>query len=667
MRVHVIGRTGSFPWFAIESSSAEADAAALARRMSRNGRISLVLALDSSRRRLLVAVAFERLPRIALDLDAPEPEALNSLSKLARVPEGGPLAFAAMAADALSAEPVSRRFFRQFRDTLGGMASGLPGPMSVEDRHGLALLQLTRVLFLYFVQAKGWLSGRERFLCEEVDRCVLHGRRIHRDLLRPLFFGTLNRPATSRSRTASAFGAIPFLNGGLFEPHPLERRLQCDIPNPLWCHAFDNLFEKFHFTISEGGDRGSVAPDMLGQVFEGVMEPDARRASGTFYTPASLVQRVLDAALVDLVAGRLGCKEAEAERRIRDHDPAAAQLLRSIALLDPAVGSGAFLLCALERLSTLAAKPGCLVQEKRRILQQNLFGVDQNATAVRLTELRLWLATIADDRATCADQVNPLPNLDCLIRQGDSLFDPVGPSVPDGTEPDIADLLDELRDLRREVVTASGSEKPGLVRRLHAVELAVFSDTLEAAQSQKRRQISECLLEARSTDLFGHRRGLDRELARRLTTLRAELRRLRRAHRRLARDEEIPWFHYQSHFADVFAQGGFDLVIGNPPWLRSESMPADMRQRLAGRYSWWRTSQGCYGNSPDLAIAFLERGLELASPNGVLAMIVPAKISSAGYAVAARHALASTTTLHAIADLTGSPTANSPQQCTPWR
>ena len=69
--------------------------------------------------------------------------------------------------------------------------------MTTEDRHGLALLQLTRILFLYFIQTKGWLAGRERFLAEEVERCLAHRRRIHRDLLRPLFFGTLNRPRAS--------------------------------------------------------------------------------------------------------------------------------------------------------------------------------------------------------------------------------------------------------------------------------------------------------------------------------------------------------------------------------------------------------------------------------------------------------------------------------------
>ncbi|MGH7510153.1 MAG: Eco57I restriction-modification methylase domain-containing protein [Gemmatimonadales bacterium] len=647
-RMTVVGQTGELPWWALESSTPARDARALARRSSRRGRMSLVLALDRESRHLALAVGLGSFPVLELDLARPGPEAVASLARLAGADEGGSLAFLARAADALAAETVGRRFFREFRSTLDRMAAGLPGPMHREDRHGLALLQLTRVLFLYFIQTKGWLGGRDRFLMEGVDRCLARGRRIHRDLLRPLFFGTLNSPMEVRSRAAAAFGAIPFLNGGLFEPHALERRFRADIPNPLWQDAFDRLFERFHFTVAEHDRRGRVAPDMLGRVFEGVMDPEARRASGTFYTPASLVGAVLDAAMTALLAGRIGCTESEAERHLRDPGPAAARALSSLTLLDPAVGSGAFLLGALDRLS--AVGPGRSPSaRKRRVLRHNLFGVDQSAAAVRLTELRLWLAVIADDPAEQARDVEPLPNLDCLIRQGDSLFDPF--AYPVARHPRSRELVRELSDLRRAVVTASGSGKRALVRRLQAVERRAVAESLLASQERANDDIAECLMEARQRNLFGQSRGLDREIRARLGHLRSRLREIRRVRRRLSREGEVPWFHYHSHFADIFDRGGFDLVVGNPPWLRSEEIPTHVRSRLAVRYRWWRAAPG-YGKRPDLAVAFLERAIELAAPAGVVAMLVPAKILSARYAVAARHALAGATTLHVIADLT---------------
>ena len=117
----------------------------------------------------------------------------------------------------------------------------------------------------------------------------------------------------------------------------------------------------------------------------------------------------------------------------------------------------------------------------------------------------------------------------------------------------------------------------------------------------------------------------------------------------------------------MFARGGFDLILGNPPWLRSEAIPAEVRARLAGRFRWWRTSSGAYGNRPDLSVAFVERAWELARPGGVVAMLVPAKIATTGYAVALRHALASTTTLHVVAEVTREAGAEFDATVTRWR
>ena len=645
----MVGRTAELPWLAIEAEQVDRAAKGLACRMSRAGRPCIVLALSPFGQSLGVAVGLYGCPTIRVDLAEPSPEGLRSLARLVATSEGGALAFAARAAEALGAEAVGPRFFRQFRTTLESLASGLPVSMHPEDRHSLALLQLTRVLFLYFVQTKGWLAGRDRFMAQEVDRCLSRRRRIHGDLLRPLFFGTLNQPPSSRSRTAVAFGQIPFLNGGLFDPHPLERRFKTDIPDDLWRTAFDGLFERFHFTVAENAAGGSVAPDMLGRVFEGVMSPDLRHVSGTFYTPAAVVARVLNAGMSAFLAVRLRCGDAEAERRFLDPDREAAQALSAITLLDPAVGSGAFLLGALERLHRMHPGP-LLSDQKRAVLQQNLFGVDLSAAAVRLTELRLWLAVIADDPAEHPAQVRPLPNLDCLIRQGDSLFDPIDHRLAGKVLR--SETVAELSGIRRALITASGADKKSLVRRLRIAEGHALDQSLEVAVERNRAELVECLQEARGPDLFGRRRGLDAGLRPRLMELRRRGRLLHSARRRLARDGELPWFHYESHFADVFAKGGFDLVVGNPPWVRSEDVAATVRARLSQRYRWWRTSGKGYGNKPDIAVAFLERSFELAAPGGVVAMLVPAKIASARYACLARHALASTTTLHAVVDLT---------------
>jgi hypothetical protein len=650
-----VGRAGVFPWFAISAPEPERAARSLARRLLARGRIAGVLALDVVGRRLAVAVTFERTPVLCIDLEHPSVEAIASLGRITGKSECGALAHAAKVAEALSTENAGRRFFIQFKSVLERMTSVLPGSLRGEDRQAFVLLQLTRVLFLYFVQAKGWLAGRERFMGEEVDGCLAARKSIHRHLLRPLFFGTLNRPIAHRGRAAARFGGMPFLNGGLFEPHLLEHAVRTDLPNNVWRDAFDRLFERFHFTVVEGSPAGEIAPDMLGRVFEGMMAPETRHASGTFYTPAKLVARMIDAALSTIVADRLACHPAEAERRLEDRDPRLSAVLGNVTILDPAVGSGAFLLGALERLVSIPGQRGeDQAAQKRRVLQRNLFGVDRSATAVRLADLRLWLAVIAGEDANRPSRVRPLPNLDCLIRQGDSLFEPSGCRADFGRASN--ELTRQVADLRRDTVVAHGREKRSLMRELRRLESRAASESFSVSESRLRDEIADCLRAARAQDLFGQPRGLDRSIRERITDLRGRLAAVRAARRTLARDRELPWFHFQGHFPDVFLAGGFDLVASNPPWLRAEDIPRDQRERLADRYRWWRGASA-FGNRPDISVAFLERAFELVKPGGVVALLVPTKLAFARYATTARHALAATATLVAVADLTRDPDA----------
>jgi hypothetical protein len=639
--VALIGASSGFHWYAIDTADTEPAAVALAGALRSRGRVGGVLALDSAERRLAVAVAFGNLPVLCCSLSAPDRVALACLERLIGpvTATGGPLAYAARAAEALEGEAVGRRFFRAFRTTLDRLTAALPLSRPEGERHALALLQLTRVLFLYFVQSKGWLDGRPDFLARAVDRCLAGGRHLHRDLLEPLFFGTLNRPESGRGRMARRFGRIPFLNGGLFEPHPLERHRHL-LPNPLWRDAFDLLFERFHFTAAEREHPDLIAPDMLGRVFEGVMEPATRRRTGTFYTPAPLVNSLVGAALAAWLAARLGCSHDDAAQRLRAPNRAARSALRRITILDPAVGSGAFLLGALDLLAGPAGG-------RRRILRRSLYGVDLNPAAVRLTELRLWLAVIAEDTTEVPERVEPLPNLDALVRQGDSLLDRLTVPLAVARSP----LTGRLALLRARFATLTGLSKRALARDLRRTEAAILSQSLDQTEASLDRRIAACLADARGRTLFGGPRGLDASLRERLAALRAERRAVRLARRALARYDELPWFRCEVHFADVMGRGGFDLVVGNPPWVRAEQLSRDLRSSLADRYRWWRSGGRGFAHQPDLSLAFVERGVELVRPGGVLAMLVPAKLATAGYSARARHALATETTLHVVADL----------------
>src|SRR5256884_6170412 len=170
--------------------------------------------------------------------------------------------------------------------------------------------------------------------------------------------------------------------------------------NADWRGAFDSLFERFPFPVRESESADLVAPDMLGRVFEGVMDPADRRASGSYYTPASLVREFVRAALEAALVSRCGLSPGAAERWVhRGEPPARPPDVTRLRLCDPAVGSGAFLLGALEELTALrrAIGDGPARVVRRQVLAHSLFGVDVKLTAVRLAGLRLWLAPVGGD------------------------------------------------------------------------------------------------------------------------------------------------------------------------------------------------------------------------------------------------------------------------------
>jgi hypothetical protein len=657
----MVGRGPGFIWFGVECDEPARSAPAVARRLLGRGEPAGVLAVASQGRRLAVSVAYGGVPSLELAMDRPSPLAAACLQLLRARHASTGFAQAAAVAEILAGEAAGRRFFEGFRSILRQVSEAFEGSLNPLERHSLALLQLTRILFLYFVQAKGWLNGEPDFLRRQVDECVARGGSISRDLLRPLFFGMLNRRIGSRGR-AERFGRIPFLNGGLFEPHWLERRSAGALPNAVWLLAFDDLFERFRFTICEPGAEaaaGQVAPDMLGRVFEGVMSPEVRRSSGTFFTPAPLVRELVEAGLTAWLASRLGLSDAGAAERLRDRSPAVRHFLREVTVLDPAVGSGGFLLGALERLAELRdGEVIPLSALKREILRRNLFGVDLNPMAVRLAELRLWLAVIADDPEELPEHVLPLPNLDCLIRQGDALSDPLGLVTNLALRPIRAGRL--AAAIRQRFVLASGEEKRAAAKVLRTVERQAARECLAQAAQRVELDLAECLEAARAPNLFGGPARLTKPLRQRLRVLRAARRQMREARRRLEREGELPWFQFERHFPDVFgSRGGFDLIVGNPPWVRGERLPPAVRDHLARRYAWWRGGRGGsgFGHRPDLAVAFLERSFELAAPGGAIAMLLPAKLASAGYGTVARRALGAYSALHAVVDLTDDPGA----------
>lgn len=642
-----VGRSGEISCWIAPALDAVAPAV---RRLARAARCALVAGVDTRTGR--IAIAASSLPVVigVVHPGTPFDPLVRRLAQALAEPRSTAIEQLLACHEAIDVDAAGRRTFRMLRAMLDRSVELLPRRVPVSDRQEWSLLQVTRLLFLRFVESEGWLDGRPRFLREELDRCLCARRDPGRHLLHPLFFGTLNRPVAERSRLATSFGRVPFLNGGLFEPHAIERRHRMALPSGFWCEVFESIIDRLDVTLDAEPTGRAVTPEALGRVFEGVMQPDERRAAGTFFTPTPLVDAVVRVAISVHLAGRLGRPAEAIEASLADPDAELRRAMLHVTVLDPAVGSGAFLVGALAVLHGPGPRSGRRV---RHIVTRRLHGVDRHPGAVRLCEMRLWLEVLRSMRGSDADGIRPLPNLDTAIRAGDVIADPLLlHRVPRTT-------LVALRDRQRAIPASHDRTHRGMLRRSRRAERDTMVRTLLAREEVLDHGIRDLLDVAASATLFGPRGRMQSSQRAALVVLRRERLEVRRERRRLERDATSAAFSMQVAFAPVITKnGGFDVVLGNPPWVRGQQLPPATRAMLAARYRWWKpVTQGSWAQTPDLYIAFLERALASLANNGTLAMLVPSKLVTATYAAAARAELSHHATLHHVANLADDPRA----------
>lgn len=554
----------------------------------------------------------------------------------------------------LERRDVDARFFRdvrQWRDALNAGWRGLPH-QPPELTHTLSMLAIARIVFLAFVQRKGWLDQDPKFLA----RLLLEpgSERLYRDRLRPLWFDALNRAPDERA-SGPRFAGVPFLNGGLFEPSEIERQFpELDLEDDALRVGFETVIEGYRFVEDERRlDGAAIDPIMLGKVFEGLMADEQRGQTGTFYTPPALVDDVARRTLTAWLAGRTSPEIANAVDGRGYLEPAdvvaAKHALATVRVLDPAVGSGAFLLGALEwlvraRLRLEAPEPEdaprVAAELRRDVIGRSLFGIDVSPIAVLICELRLWLSLAASlpDRSVPP----PLPNLHHRIRVGNALH-----GTPNAHESaDLQDARAALRECCDALANATGAHKRDLDRQRRALEREIAAAVLEAALEREVGRGTS----AEITPLFPAivepkpaANASPIESARRV----AELEGLLVA---TLSEQWSPVFDATIQFPD--AANGFDVVVGNPPWVRMAALPSFERERLRRRYRWMQASgQRGFGSQPDLAVAFVERAVELLGTGGVLGLVVPNKLFTAQYGARMRRGLTRDLTLVEIDDL----------------
>lgn len=511
--------------------------------------------------------------------------------------------------EAFDVEVVTEKFFSKYRQVFERV-EGLIQGINLSDKKRLYTQKLfNRLMFIAFIQKKGWLTynGQTDYLyalwkayCKEQTK----QSNFYRDRLSPLFFTGLNNPQqqdiigiNNGGYLQDLIGSVPYLNGGLFEQDDEDKDSKIIIPDECIDSILHELFQRFAFTVTESTPLDvevAVDPEMLGKVFEELVT--GRHETGSYYTPKPIVSFMCRESLKGYLKTQVAVESKDAiEFFVDEQNPeklsnsqSILKALKTVRTCDLACGSGAYLLGMLHELLDLrqclfeakGIDSNTVYQRKLEIIENNLYGVDIDVFAVNIARLRLWLSLAVDYEG---DKPQPLPNLKYKIEVGDSLI------TPNPTEIKLTDvLIENFREVKAQYIrTHNGNQKK----------------ELEAEITQLKKDISLIT--------YGN--------------------------------DKIDKFDWSLDFAEVFADGGFDIIVANPPYVRADAQFKHLkdneqaRQSAIDEYKKYRKKikdlkiyKTLY-QKWDLYIPFLERAHQVLVNKGQMIFIVSDAYNAAKY------------------------------------
>jgi type I restriction-modification system DNA methylase subunit len=629
--------------------------------------------------------------------------------------------------DAFSVEKLNKEFFAAFCrafDEVRAEMSDRRSTWSDAATKSEAQTLLNRLLFLYFVQRKGWLNRQRDYLIRNFrsgHQDKPKANTYHSQFLQPLF----QRLSTEQAPTLLSDHDLPFLNGGLFNDEYGEELFKHHsdffLSNETFAYIFENLLEPYNFTIHEDSPNNyevAIDPEMLGRIFEALVlqgeESEARGKSvrhdtGSHYTPRPIVHYVCRNTLAAWLESQPPFVNRDIERREIDQlfeldategideemrldldqclaSEEAATLrdcLFDLRACDPAVGSGAFPMGLLHELVNLIRlcetrargkdpverDTKWLYKTKKHIIEYVLYGVDIQERAIEICKLRLWLSLMVDheldvDPFNCDARsfrnvlkaLDPLPNLDFKIRCANSLVDFIHGQVINLGAHDLSDrtrpILIKLIKAKQDFYEAHTAKEK---RRLRFVIYEAIAELANFELGWARTQIglivtnNEAALVAQKSLSFVFEQIKDARGAK-VAQQEGALERIQS----WFDDPDKRTFVWQLDFAEVFhrylngnyldsspqlhsgetatskpVRQGFDLLIGNPPYVRIQTLTkSDPKTATYYKERYEAAKKGNY----DLYVVFVERGLELLHErNGQLGYILPHRFFNAQY------------------------------------
>ncbi|MBR0370601.1 MAG: Eco57I restriction-modification methylase domain-containing protein [Methanobrevibacter sp.] len=554
---------------------------------------------------------------------------------------------------AFSIENVTDEFFNKYKELFLQLTESLeevkekdPKVKSEFDDRKIessdfAKKLMGQLVFIYFLQKKGWLgvkeyedwgTGPKDFLRRIYDESMNKGENFFNDVLEHLFYEGFSKKELDNH--FSDFGyKVPFLNGGLFEPINNYDWIETDVilDNNIFKEILDT-FDQFNFTIKEDEPlekEVAVDPEMLGKVFENLLEIIDRQSKGAFYTPRHIVHFMCQESLISYLSTNSDVSEddlrifitkgdlavnsiirANEEKKkyngqqftrielpdsIKEHSNNLEKLLKKVKVIDPAVGSGAFPVGMMNEIVKARYILGLLnmvddedinlYKLKKETIENSLYGVDLELSATDITKLRFWLSLIVDEEDN--NVINPLPNLDNQIMCGNSLVD---------SYKDIR-LFDDTFIVKDAQQRFGATAAERIFKELEVIKKAYFEESDPEVKQDLKQKIRESKWDFIETYL--------KDLGK--TELLNEI-------KHYEYDEIKPFFIWELEFSEVFQgmNSGFDIAIGNPPYVKEG--------RNKNAFDGVRNSP-YYQGKMDLWYLFGCRALDLVKENGIVSFI----------------------------------------------
>ena len=478
-----------------------------------------------------------------------------------------------------------------------------------------------RITFLHFLQRKGWMCGDLNYM-QNMFESSLYKNDYLDSVLEPLFFGILNTKPAERKALFTDYGwdksllnewkDIPYLNGGLFERDE-EDEPESRFPAEYFKRLFQ-FFSEYNFTIDENDPNDAevgVDPEMLGKIFENLLEDN--KDKGAFYTPKEIVRYMCQESLIAYLETNTSVAKDKIRQFVLSPEEGVADIpenkkpklltaLEEVKICDPAIGSGAFPMGLLNELlhcrEVLSGEHYDRAEIKKSIIQNNIYGVDIEKGAVDIARLRFWLSIVVDEETP-----SPLPNLDYKIMQGNSLIESF-------MGVDLSKLTYE-KEYKKDKGEFSlfDDEKNRLQKTVSHLLSQYYSCSDHDKKARLRQEISNTINKQLEAQAYNP------AILKKLKTI------------NLAENNQF--FLWHTWFSDVFNRNddknGFDIVIGNPPYVSAVNMARSNEQKQLYKQSYLEAT-GAY----DMYILFLLLGAKLSS--NIYCWIIPNKLLVADYA-----------------------------------